>query len=167
MHSIVPWFIHELLIGYRLEWHRTVTEGNNISWQELAICCGPALDPNRQQRGAQPSRSMPLGFKQLHPRGMIENSPAFQRRDRRSRPASPAGTAEIETSQPSPKSSPMRISGSTRALACRGRRPRRPLLCTSYTCYWTAEPLPFGERDRPGRRVRRLAERFSGANLSA
>ena len=60
-----------------------------------------------------------------------------------------------------------RISGSTRALACRGRRPCRPLLCTSYTCYWTAESLPFGERDRLGRRVRRHAERSSGAKSRA
>ena len=32
---------------------------------------------------------------------MIENSPAFQRRDRLSKPASPEGTAEIEPSRPS------------------------------------------------------------------
>ena len=49
---------------------------------------------------------MPLGFEQLHPEGMIENSPAFQRRDRRSGRASPEGTAEIELAQPSLRDSP-------------------------------------------------------------
>ena len=44
---------------------------------------------------------MPAGFEQLHPEGMIENSPAFQRRDCRSGRASPEGTAEIEPSHAS------------------------------------------------------------------
>ena len=37
---------------------------------------------------------MPLGFGPLHPRGMIENSPAFQRWDSPQIVQSPAGTAE-------------------------------------------------------------------------
>jgi len=45
---------------------------------------------------------MPLGLDHRHPGGMVENSPAFQRRDRGERAPSPAGTAEIErVSRPS------------------------------------------------------------------
>src|SRR5437899_5090471 len=39
---------------------------------------------------------MPLGFEPHHPGGMVENSPAFQRRDSGEQASSPAGTAEIE-----------------------------------------------------------------------
>ncbi len=39
---------------------------------------------------------MPLGFQLHHPGGMVENSPAFQRRDDGRRAPSPVGTAEIE-----------------------------------------------------------------------
>jgi hypothetical protein len=38
----------------------------------------------------------PLGFQLHHPGGMVENSPAFQRRGDGKRAPSPAGTAEIE-----------------------------------------------------------------------
>src|SRR5580700_3237723 len=37
---------------------------------------------------------MPLTFQGDHPGGMVENSPAFQRRDKSERASSPEGTAE-------------------------------------------------------------------------
>ena len=37
---------------------------------------------------------MPLTFERLHPGGMIDNSPAFQRRDRGGKTISPEGKAE-------------------------------------------------------------------------
>ena len=60
---------------------------------------GQALSADSQASAAGP---MPPGFEPHHPGGMVENSPAFQRRDSGKRESSPAGTAELDcVSRPS------------------------------------------------------------------
>jgi hypothetical protein len=60
---------------------------------------GQALSADSQTPAASP---MPARLDHRHPEGMVENSPAFQRRDSGESEPSPAGTAEIDrVSRPS------------------------------------------------------------------
>src|SRR5262249_36124637 len=54
----------------------------------------------RRAVGRRPAK-MPLGFDSVHPGGMNENSPAFQRWDRGLVVSSPKGTAESTVHRPS------------------------------------------------------------------
>ncbi len=78
-------------------------------------------------------RSMALGFDHPHPGGMVENSPAFQRRDSGERASSPEGTAEGDClGRPSgTKSASLKACLLTIALAC--LRPAPVLACAA--CY--------------------------------
>src|SRR5438105_3341596 len=56
---------------------------------------------------------MPLGIRDPHPVGMPDNSPTFQRWDHDDEEPSPAGTAEIDSAQPSLRDSTSRTSNPT------------------------------------------------------